>query len=323
MDQKGFAPLIFLIGILVAASGSFFVLKNNPSLVQKVIAPNIKIVTPSQLPSQSSAQGDMINISGKYNLGNNQSVDYSFSLPKSGGLVQGQLTGLCAGQITGEESKPNDNGKSAINGKIEGNCHLSPNLPFAVKLSAVFDGSVNFKESKVSLNYTLNQPISSKSTIEIPFYQSIKTQQPSVSPSQLQPSTTPIQSHPTNQPSSSGTQVTSDKVTYTGVYKISDAGNVNYNISFSRQGGSITGTGSGDCQATITGQVKDKGSDGIRPIAGTIQAKCKSLAPVTDKTNFNGTFWGSLDDQKGKIEIIHNGIFETDANSYLEVTYTP
>lgn len=308
MNQKGFAPIVLFLIILVAAGGGYVVVKDNPSLIQKALAPNLQIAGPSNLPSAAKVEEDKINITGKYDFGNNQSVIYTFNLPKNGGQVDGQLTGSCNGKITGAETTPSKDGQSSISGRIEGECRL-PNLPFSIKLLASFDGLVNFRESKLSLNYNLEQPISAKSNLEIPFDQPIKI--PNSNPSSAE--------QPSRQ--TSNTQVTQDKVIYTGLYKIGDTHGVSYSISFPRNGGEIVGSGSGDCQVNISGQVDTNLSQAKRPISGTIKANCQSLAPVTDKTVFNGTFWGSLDDNKGKIEIIHNGILDTNSNGYLETAY--
>ena len=108
-----------------------------------------------------------------------------------------------------------------------------------------------------------------------------------------------------------------------GRYEISDTGIVDYNLSIPRQAGTIIGTASGDCNATISGQVGELDSKGIRQMKGDIKINCKPMVSLGNKTELGGTFWGPLDDKKGEIEVIHNGVFEKDSNSVFFINYTP
>lgn len=322
MNQKGFAPVALLIAVLVVAG-----VVGGPRIVTQVkqdiasiklplisnqlkkvpASESAKNITQQQVTVISKSESDdkSIKIAGKYNFGEDKKIEYEFRLPKNGGPVNGQFGGMCEGKITGSSENPNREGKAKLQGVLDGKCQMGP-LPFKVSLGANFEGFADFINNNININYKVTQPISTQSNLVLPFSQ--EKQDTKILPPQPKPYKV---------------TVTPSNINFSGRYEISDTGYVDYNLFVPRQAGTITGTASGDCNAAISGQVGEVDIKGIRQINGTIKVNCKPMVTLNNQTSFDGTFWGPLDDKKGEIEVIHNGIFQKDANGVFFLNYTP
>ena len=292
MNQKGFVPIAVIIVLLVVAG-----------LAGKGVIETKKV----DIAPQPSSDNNNIKVAGKYSFGGDRNIEYEFALPKNGGSIIGKIGGMCEGLMTGVSQKPDAFGKSKMQGVLNGTCQLGP-LPFKAKLEANFEGFADFKDNNVNVNYKVTQPITTQSNLIIPFTGS----QVVLLPQEQE-----------KQTSGYKTSVTPSQVNMSGRYEISDTGIVDYNLSIPRQAGTIIGTASGDCNATISGQVGELDSKGIRQMKGDIKINCKPMVSLGNKTELGGTFWGPLDDKKGEIEVIHNGVFEKDSNSVFFINYTP
>lgn len=329
MNQNGFVQIALVIGILVIAGlvGTAYIAKDPPvNLPDKLPALIAQLKTKEAVnnegsktasleevkdPSKLIQDQDSVKVAGKYNFAADKKIEYEFTLPKNGGSINGKIGGVCDGKITGNAKQQSQDGKSRLQGTLDGNCQISP-LPFKVKLEASFEGFADYRNNNVNVNYKVTQPVSTQSNLVIPFLKIIDDRQILPPQTQEKPNLPPYK-----------VNVTPSQVNVSGIYKISDDGYVEYNFSVARQSGAITGTGSGSCNAAVSGQVGELSSNGRRQIKGTIKGACKPLVSLGNRTDLDGTFWGFLNDKKGEIEVVHNGIFQKDANGYFMINYNP
>lgn len=326
MNQKGFVPILLIIGILVIAglAGTAYTVKDpSVNLPDKLPALIAQLKTKETVNNEGSKDfqsaevhkliqdQDSVKVAGKYNFAADKKIEYEFTLPKNGGPINGKVGGMCDGKITGNAKQQSQDGKSRLKGTLDGNCQMGP-LPFKVKLEAGFEGFADYRNNNVNVNYKVTQPISTQSNLVIPLLKIIDDRQILPPQTQEKPNSPPYK-----------VNVTPSQVNVSGTYKFSDDGYVEYSFSVARQSGAITGTGSGSCNAAVSGQVGELSSNGSRQIKGTIKGACKPLVSLGNRTDLDGTFWGFLNDKKGEIEVVHNGIFQKDANGYFMINYNP
>lgn len=101
---------------------------------------------------------DKIVMKGIYKLSTYE-VEFSITLPKSGGAITGSLSGTCEGPITGNATAQNENNTAEISGSYSGKCKPIPTLGFATPMSGDFTGKVFYDEGKAAITATNREPI--------------------------------------------------------------------------------------------------------------------------------------------------------------------
>jgi len=130
--------------------------------------------TPGSLHSQngntytSQNLEDKVIISGLYKL-SSYNVNFNITLPKNGGPINGSLSGTCDGTITGNASKPDDNGNGMLEGQYSGDCKPIPTLSFKTHASGTFTGNVQFKDKKAQITINNKEPFPTGSWFELFF----------------------------------------------------------------------------------------------------------------------------------------------------------
>lgn len=127
-----------------------------------------------QLPNNSGSYNvhtteEKITLNGNFRIPDFYKLNYTFIFPKNGGDVTGRISGVCEGGITGKSDKPDSDGEARIEGKFQGDCKPIPGLSFKTKASGTFEGQLRFKENKVHIIYTLNEPYQTRGGFDLFF----------------------------------------------------------------------------------------------------------------------------------------------------------
>lgn len=93
-------------------------------------------------------------------------INYTFSFPKSGGDINGQLEGVCSGSFVG---KYNGEENNSITGTFSGICTAGPLDLIKTNINANFSGDLNSRTNKVYIKYNLTDPISYQGSFDLDF----------------------------------------------------------------------------------------------------------------------------------------------------------
>ncbi len=91
-------------------------------------------------------------------------INFSLTIPKSGGAITGSLSGACEGTVTGNADKQNENNTANISGSYSGECKPIPTFGFKTPMSGSFSSKVFYDEGKASITASNKEPIDIGST---------------------------------------------------------------------------------------------------------------------------------------------------------------
>ncbi len=182
--QRGFSPkeILILVGIIVLV-GLYVSARNQTALfapIKQVLTsgnvldlstfnkvdkvPNSQIVNLNTPEIALSDQG-LIVLQGNFQYSENK-IKYTFTFPKKGGEIKGNLEGVCNGTITGNYNGGKEN---SLIGNFNGSCTAGPILFIKPTFKADFTGDVDQKSGKVQIRYKLTEPITDQGSFEMFF----------------------------------------------------------------------------------------------------------------------------------------------------------
>ncbi|MBI2338392.1 hypothetical protein HYU95_04375 [Candidatus Daviesbacteria bacterium] len=112
-------------------------------------------ITPTPVPTPLPTPSENIVVrSGEYSY-SGYTLKYTLNIPKKGGAVTGNLSGVCEGPITGNYDGK-EGGKAA--GEAQANCRIAV---FTYNLKATYDANLYLKQGKVDVNWAGEIPYTS------------------------------------------------------------------------------------------------------------------------------------------------------------------
>lgn len=169
----------------------------------------------------------------------------------------------------------------------------------------------------VSSNKALIANIAEHVTISEP---SVSTSSATLSVAEA--TSTPV---PTSTPSTNSSTSTSDlnSITISGNTKISGSWQVNYTVTFPKNGGDITGSSDGLCVGKITGQAGLQDANKQAKFTGNYDGRCQPIVGLSFKTDAKAQFEGTIDYKLGKIAVTHEDTAPYPFRGYFELFFTP
>ncbi len=130
---------------------------------------------------------------------------------------------------------------------------------------------------------------------------------------------------PTSTPSASSYNSTKDSnsITISGNYTIPDFYKINYNFTFPRNGGDITGSTEGLCTGKITGSADAPDKDKQALYKAHYEAKCQPIPGLGFKTDAKAEFDGMIDYNSGKVHVLYHDTQPIDYRGGFDLFFNP
>lgn len=112
-------------------------------------------------------------------------------------------------------------------------------------------------------------------------------------------------------------------VTISGRFTIPDFNKIWYTFSVPKNGGNITGSMTGACEGTVTGQIQPQDRDNQSTFTGLLEAKCKPMVGFSWKVDMKAYLEGLIDFKSGKSQVIYNFSQPFSLRGSTNINFTP